>query len=227
MPTTEPLELDGELGGQLEQIAAMHTAAPAATATAATRHAPVAAQPAAPRPAQAQAAPPKPTAKPAPSRIHGLRTSLDTPGVNLRHGIEKPQSAAAAASADTTQKRTQSFSDQDFAKVWKAYIDANPTQHIIVNTMRACPPVRDTAGGTHFTMSVENNIQVELMRSVLPELLRQLHDALSNDTIAIDFTVADASDSPMSWNQREVLAHIVQRHPGIQNLIDTLGLALD
>ena len=222
MPTTEPLELDGELGGQLEQIAAMHTAAPAATA--APRPAPVAAQPAAPRPAQAQAAPPRP----APGRIHGLRTSLDTTGVNLRHGIEKPQSAAAATTtADTAPKRTQPFSDQDFAKVWKAYIDANPTQHIIVNTMRACPPVRDTAGGTHFTMNVENNIQVEQMRSALPELLRQLHDALSNDTIAIDFTVADASDSPMSWNQREVLAHIVQRHPGIQNLIDTLGLALD
>ena len=43
----------------------------------------------------------------------------------------------------------------------------------------------------------------------------------------VDFMVKDAADSPMSWNQREVLAHIIDKHPRLRELIDTLELKLD
>ena len=93
--------------------------------------------------------------------------------------------------------------------------------------MRACPPTRKDASSTHYTMKVENNLQEDQMKNVLSLLLRHLHDTLANDNITLDFMVKDAADSPMSWNQREVLAHIIDKHPRLRELIDTLELKLD
>lgn len=207
----------------------MHTAAPtAAAAPQATAPAAVAGRVA---PAAQAAATSTGTASHTPSFtgtvIHGLRTNLRTPGVSLRHGIEQPPEAKRTDTTAAATLRNEPFSDEAFDKAWKVFIDANPTQHIIINTMRACPPTRKDASSTHFTMSVENTLQEDQMKDVMPTLLKHLHDALSNDNITIDFTVKDAKDSPMSWNQREVLAHIVDKHPGLRDLIDTLELKLD
>ncbi len=159
--------------------------------------------------------------------IHGLRTNLHTPGVSLKHGIERPAEEKRVDTSSSTVLRNEPFADEAFEKAWKAFIDANPTQHIVINTMRACPPMRKDAASTHYTMSVENTLQEDQMKNVMPSLLKHLHDALANDNIAIDFSVKDAKDSPMSWNQREVLAHIIDKHPGLRDLIDTLELKLD
>ncbi len=159
--------------------------------------------------------------------IHGLRTNLHTPGVSLRHGIEHPAEEKHIETSSSAALRNEPFTDEAFEKAWKTFIDANPTQHIVINTMRACPPTRKDAASTHYTMSVENTLQEDQMKIAMPSLLKHLHDALANDNIAIEFSVKDAKDSPMSWNQREVLAHIVEKHPGVRDLIDTLELKLD
>ena len=159
--------------------------------------------------------------------IHGLRTNLHTPGVSLKHGIEQTPEEKRVETDTATTLRNEAFSDEAFDKAWKTFIDANPTQHIIINTMRACPPTRESSDSAHFTMKVENTLQEDQMKHVLPSLLKHLHDTLANDNIAIDFSVKDAKDSPMSWNQREVLAHIIDKHPGLRELIDTLELKLD
>ena len=229
MPTTEPLELDGDFGGPLNQIAAMHTAAPATPAapraTASTAMAGTAAHAAQAAAHSTGAAPHAPAFTGA--VIHGLRTNLHTPGVSLRHGIEHPAEEKRPDTTTTATLRNETFSDEAFGKAWNAFIDANPTQHIIINTMRACPPTRKDASSTHYTMKVENNLQEDQMENVLSLLLRHLHDTLANDNITLDFMVKDAADSPMSWNQREVLAHIIDKHPRLRELIDTLELKLD
>lgn len=225
MPTTEPLDIDGDLGGQLEYIAAMHGAAPAAPATPTTT---VAAQPpATPQPtayASARTAVAAPSASG--TTIHGgLRTNLRTPGVSLRRGIIRQDDASKQAA--TATDRSQPFDDTAFAKAWQAYIDANPTQRIVVNTMRACVPTRVSADSTQYTMRVENTIQVEQMKAAMPHLMQYLHNALSNDQVTIDFVVADVSESPMSWDQREVLAHILENHPTLRNAIEIFDFKLD
>lgn len=229
MPTTEPLELDGDFGGPLDQIAAMHTAAPATPAapraTASTAMAGTVAHAAQAAAHSTGAAPHAPAFTGA--VIHGLRTNLHTPGVSLRHGIEHPAEEKRSDTTTTATLRNETFSDEAFGKAWNAFIDANPTQHIVINTMRACPPIRKDAASTQFTMNVENTLQEDQMKNVMSSLLKHLHDTLANDNITLDFMVKDAADSPMSWNQREVLAHIVDKHPGLRDLIDTLELKLD
>lgn len=221
MPTTEPLDIDGDLGGQLEYIAAMHGAAPAAPATPTVTHRPTAApQPAAP----ARTAVAAPAASG--TTIHGgLRTNLRTPGVSLRRGIIRQDDTLKQAAVATDRSKT--FDDAAFAGAWQAYIDANPTQRIVINTMRACVPTRKTADTPHYTMRVENNIQIEQMKAAMPHLMQYLHNALSNDQVTIDFEVADVSDSPMSWDQREVLAHILESHPTLRGAIEAFDFKLD
>lgn len=218
MPTTEPLDIDGDLGGQLEYIAAMHGAAPAAPATPTTT--------VAPQPTAAASARTAPAASASGTTIHGgLRTNLRTPGVSLRRGIIRQEDATKQAA--TATNRSMPFDDTAFAKAWQAYIDANPTQRIVVNTMRACVPTRVSADSTQYTMRVENTIQVEQMKAMMPQLMQYMHNALSNDRIHIDFEVADVSESPMSWDQREVLAHILENHPTLRNAIETFDFKLD
>lgn len=201
----------------------MHGAAPAAPAT--------------PTVIAKPAATPQPTAAPsarvavaAPiasgTTIHGgLRTNLRTPGVSLRRGIIRQEDAPKQAAVATD--RSQSFDDAAFAKAWQAYIDANPTQRIVVNTMRACVPTRVSADSTQYIMRVENTIQVEQMKAMMPQLMQYMHNALSNDRIHIDFEVADVSESPMSWDQREVLAHILENHPTLRSAIESFDFKLD
>lgn len=209
----------------------MHTAAPATTvapqATASTAMAsavtPATLAPAATRTAGA----PAQNAASTGAVIHGLRTTLNTPGVSLRHGIERPAEAQKQDTATAETTRNEAFSDEAFAKEWNGFINANPTQHIIINTMRACLPVRKDNSSAQFTMMVENTLQEDQMKDVMPMLLKHMRNALANDNITIELMVKDAADSPMSWNQREVLAHIIDKHPGLGELINTLELKLD
>jgi hypothetical protein len=36
----------------------------------------------------------------------------------------------------------------------------------------------------------------------------------------------NGASSPMTWNEREVLANMIERHPSIKDFVDELGLSL-
>jgi uncharacterized protein (UPF0216 family) len=75
-------------------------------------------------------------------------------------------------------------------------------------------------------MVVESEIQVELINEALPHLLSDLRAALQNDLISIHVRANNGASSPITWNEREVLASMIERHPSVKKFVDDLGLSL-
>ncbi|MBD5202188.1 MAG: DNA polymerase III subunit gamma/tau [Bacteroidales bacterium] len=224
---------DGE--GQLKPIARpTASAAPAATPSAAQPTAPQAA----PQPApQAQPAP-TPTAAPANVPPPAPRRMAPTPQrqghaqgrAPLTFSISGRNQAAATADGATSAAtaprtvRSEIYTDEDLRHAWQDFMNARPTERILVNTMRASFP--DRIDGHSYRIKVENEKQEELLNQHMPELIGELRNALSNDNITLKIEINQGEASPHTWNDREVVAYVQQTVPALNDFIETFKLTL-
>jgi DNA-binding TFAR19-related protein (PDSD5 family) len=161
----------------------------------------------------------------APAQPHGtIRTTLNAPSLSLRrHNAAAAATTTAAPAATEHSNRT--FTDAELAQAWTQYIENHATDRLLINTMRVSHPQR-TGAENVFEMVVESEIQVELINEALPDLLASLRGTLQNDLIQIHVRANNGASSPMTWNEREVLADMIKRHPAIKSFVDDLGLSL-
>ena len=231
--------------GQLQKIAANpeDSSKPAAPAP---QPAPAAPKPAAPakpagtapqRPAAPQPAPPTPRpAAPtpaAPARPVAAPT-VHRPAVkkNLRtfslsgNGAGNPgqPSAAADSSATTQQLRSNPYTKDQLRAAWESFISQNPTRHIIIHTMRASFPTQ--VEGDTYKIMVENEKQREDMLQVMNELLGHIHNAISNDNFRLTIEINKGEASPHTWNERQVLEHMLQNNPALKDMMDDFALSI-
>lgn len=206
---------DGE--GQLKPFAASTSTSPEAAApqaAAQSAQAPAATQPTAaqaptaPRPVISHAAPPPPPGGPA---IGGpaTRPSMTQHRAlqSTRHRAETRQAEVHAATAERTI-RSSSYTDEQLQEAWDAYAAAHSKEHVLVNSMRTCRPKR--LNDDKFIVAAVNELQVADFNEVLPDLQQFIHDRLSNDHVTFTFTITDEGPSPTVWNDRELLAHILE-----------------
>lgn len=90
--------------------------------------------------------------------------------------------------------------------------------------MRACRPVK-TDGDT-YTVTVENEMQRDIMHDAMPALLQTVHDRLANDDITFLIEINQGESAPYTWNERDLLARLIERHPGMKQFITELKLKL-
>lgn len=128
--------------------------------------------------------------------------------------------------AATAPRRTTPFVDEALVSLWEEFAAARPTAHLLVNTMRQSAPRRRTEGECLFDVTVENQAQVDVMNETAPELLAFLRDRLNNDHITLEFHINQGASRPSAWNDRELLAHIVDRHPYAARFIADFKLTL-
>jgi hypothetical protein len=151
------------------------------------------------------------------------RTSLHAPSLSLNR-----KHAEAAAPTHTVAAAAQSarlFTDAELLQAWTHYIDNHAADRLLVNTMRVSLPQRTAVANT-FEMVVESEIQVELINEAMPALLADLRASLQNDLLSIHVRANNGASSPMTWNEREVLANMIERHPSIKDFVEELGLSL-
>lgn len=241
MPTTEPLD-DGDDEGQLKPIAQFSlpwTSEPAGTEVSPR----AASQPAAPAAAEAHA----PTVRPAgtapqpqaqrPAAAHpggitpvsrpGRHTTIQAPSLSLRGGVQRQEAEKSRKARAATVDAREEFQIEQFAASWQRFITINQTEVLLINTMRAHVPVRlgDQLTSTAFQMTVESDVQKQLVENFLPQILTHLRTELRNGEITITVE-ANGESSPQTWNEREVLADIARRHPTLTTFITDLNLTL-
>ena len=90
--------------------------------------------------------------------------------------------------------------------------------------MRSSFPTPKETGG--YKIMVENDKQREEMVETMPVLLGYLRDSLSNDTIEIEIELNQGEASPHTWNEREVLAHILENNPSLKGFMDDFQLTI-
>lgn len=121
--------------------------------------------------------------------------------------------------------RNEAFADQTVIEAWKAFADAHPTETILVNTMRACMPVR--TNGTTFNITVENPMQVDELGRVMPELLTALRNAVANDTLTLTTDINPGPGNRATWNDNEVVAEMAAANPVFRKMIEDFKLRID
>ena len=229
MPTTLPLDPGDDAEGQLKPIAEFALPAPPRPAvTPRQAPQPVASTPSTPA-ATPVAAAPQPVRttlrQPAAVAQPGVRTSLHAPSLSLNRKHADAAAEVHAEAAHVESHNARKFTDDELQKVWSAFIDQHAEDRLLVNTMRVSVPHR-TATDNVFEMVVESEIQVELITEAMPKLLTALRTALRNDFITIQVRANDGESSPLTWNEREVLASMIERHPTVETFVDDLGLSL-
>lgn len=138
----------------------------------------------------------------------------------------KPEEASSDSPSEAPKVNRQPFTDDALLSLWARYAAERPTQHLLANTMRQSPPVRQSPASELFTITVENQGQVELLTAEFPELLRLIRSELRNDYVEFRLNVSDKALAPTAWNDRDLLAHMVETHPQTADFIRALKLSL-
>lgn len=189
-----------------------------------------------PRPApQAPAAQPRPAPQaPAPPPAGAPRRVMPgaprTMSIRSRTASDTSTSTTAetATSAPMVPSRTAPYTQEALMGAWNSFMAAQTGQHILINTMRACPPVAaDPASPHRYIITVENPTQSELLAEWMPRLLTHVRDTLSNDMVTMELAINQGKSSPSTWNEREIVEYMATEYPAIGKMIKELKLSLN
>lgn len=220
MPTTEPLDPGDDAEGRLKPIAeftaatttgtAPRAATPTASPTVATPHPGV------------SSVPRVATSHFAASHPGGLRTTLRTPGVGLHGAPPTAEKTSKAPVKGQHVVRTSPYTPDDLVRAWKDFIEANAPEHLLVNAMRAAIP--KPAHDNVYAVT-QSEVHIALIRDNLDRLVAYLRNALDNDSVELELAVV-SEDSPLAWNDREFVNHLIADSPAMNEFIDILKLSL-
>ena len=173
-------------------------------------------------PAVAPAAPSAPSAPAQPRRAGGHRLM----SISISDFGAAPAATAGAAGPAMPSKpqRSEAYTPADLKRAWDDYAAAHPTERILVNTMLIASPQPGANGA--LTVTVDDQIQVDILMEAKQQLLDYLHERLRND--AVDFTVAvrQGPAAPVTWTDRQVLDHMLDKHPELRDLAAKFDLTL-
>lgn len=149
---------------------------------------------------------------------------IKAPTISIKTGTSKTSEIDVVHTSYDAPKRNTQYSPEALDSAWETYIHAHPTAHILANTMRAARPQK--IKGDDYAITVENPNQQELMTQAMPDILSYLHNTLSNDFISISICINEGEAAPHTWNEREVLSHIIETSPYFKTIVEDLKLTL-
>lgn len=181
--------------------------------------------PQAPQPAPVASSPASPYVAPAPVSMpqkRPLKRPVSTFSIN--HAKNSAQTETASAQTVVRELRNGVYTREQLNKAWQEFIGNHPTEHILINTMRASFPA--PVEGHVYKIMVENEMQLNIIEQKTQELLGFVRDALENDHFELKVEMNQGAASPHTWNEREVLNHMLENIPAFKGFMDDLGLTL-
>lgn len=179
-------------------------------------------------PPQTQYTPPQTAYRPpqvrAPQAVKQKPGSLPSFSISGGRNDNKSGDEADSTASSPAHRRSTAYSDEQLQKAWMEYVEAHPTERILINTMKASMPEKKETD--LYMISVDDAIQIETINEAKPEILKFLHDRLSNDNV--DFTVEQrvGEAPPSTWTQRQVLQHMLEKQPDLSRFISDFGLTI-
>ncbi len=122
--------------------------------------------------------------------------------------------------------RESPYTLEQLIKAWNEYRDLDLTKRIVYNTMRASKPVENPDKKHCYTVTIEIETQREKLEEEMPNLLKFIHDKLSNDHITFELELNDGPSSPSTWSEREIIAHLSEENPNFKKFVQALKLSL-
>ena len=143
------------------------------------------------------------------------RTVSTTPANTQAKG--RPQSFRLSSSDDmklsasSVDKRTEPFTYSQFMEAWNAFIDNNPSLHILVNAMRASSPKEDVDFTYHIV--VDHPAQIQAFELAMNKLLEFLRDHLKNDMLTLKIELNENKKVEKQLPPKEFLKKIIKSNP--------------
>ena len=172
---------------------------------------------------------PPPAPRPAPTGhlSAGRRRPMARPHTISISGPIVSHTEAPKPVDDTTKpSRTDSYTFDQLQQAWDAYMNLDPTRHILVNTMRANHPVADENEKDLFRVVVQNPGQLETFGDEIPALCKFIRDRLSNDNISFKLELNQGPTSPATWSEREIINYWVSEYANMKKFMVELKLSL-
>lgn len=215
------------------QKIAKSTAPQAAPAQAAAQPRPQVAQQQAPAMQRSVAMPAQhQVATPRPQPPHSLQGGSVIGSVSIKDTLT-PSAATPAdekkndrtVTSTATARRATAYSDEQFREAWYDFIRRNPTEVILISTMKAIMPVRSR--DDCFEMHLDNPAQMENMEAHLAKVLGWLRDKLDNDNVTITMSVREKVEGEKVWTDREILDSVIERNPAFAEMMRQYKLKLE
>jgi DNA polymerase-3 subunit gamma/tau len=130
----------------------------------------------------------------------------------------------ASAAKNTTQRRTNAYTDEALYAAWHKFIELHPREQIIINTMRCSLPRKISENV--YEIEVENQVQVESFNAHKMNIMTFLRDSIENDMLAIEVKINPYIERPKFWTPQEIVASIKEYNPYLEKFIDDFDLAL-
>lgn len=181
-----------------------------------------------PRPQYSSPQPPQQTYQPPQPSYRQPQAVRQSPGAMPSFSLSGRQpgnkSAPEESKEEPSHRRDNPYTDEQLIKLWTAYTDAHPTERILINTMRASLPVK--LSDNRYGVEVDDAIQVNTINESKADILDFLHNGLNNDYMDFEIAIRKGESSPLTWTQREVLQHMVDKHPPLASLISDFSLSI-
>ena len=149
------------------------------------------------------------------------RTSLRTPGFSIKGGT-RPQETLQ--NEQSSGLRNTPYNADELLTGWKKFMEDNPKEHVLVNSMRAHQP--NSEGNDVWVVVAESDTQANIITEKLPLLHSYLRDRLSNDNVTIRVDVNRGEAAPVAWNEREVFQHMMAESDKVKHFVEKLKLSL-
>lgn len=167
----------------------------------------------APRPTQAQA-------KPAVQRPQSISISISKSTTTPKETQSNEPNATP-----TTKKRSNTFNFEQLQKAWVASIEqiAQEDGRLVVIMRKHFPQL---IGETVIRLDLDNESQVNNMRSAEKELIPFLRNTLQNDFLTVEYLIREQQESA-PYTSEDKMKYFIKNNPHVATLKNALNLQIE
>lgn len=116
------------------------------------------------------------------------------------------------------------FTEEMLTAAWLKYTQTIPTEVILVNTMQSCLP--KLLDAKLFSVSVDSQIQVNIINEHFYELMSFLQNALQNNQFSMQLRINQPGEKEIIFSPKDVLMKMIEKNPDVKTLYDTFDLEI-
>lgn len=161
---------------------------------------------------------------PPPATPRGASAKRKIVRVSINKPLETPSDPTAVSASVPEQLRDNQFTDAEFTEAWQGYIEAHPTEKVLINAMRMTAPMRKS--GNTFVAVVESEAIRDSIADAMPSLRAHLRESLGNDYVEVNISLNKGTISEGSLTDSELFALLRHEYPELNTFADNLKLKL-
>ncbi len=156
------------------------------------------------------------------SKTIGIPTDLASAKTRLQEEKVAKEQADDVQAVEESQKRSETFSSNQFEEKWKSIADAYESngQHHEALLLREKYDITENI----ITVNISNEALESTFERIRTGVLEQLRNALKNDHIQLRSKIVELEKKNMLYTDKEKFEHLKKKYPALKDLQEKFGL---